>query len=119
LVHKNKANQVVVKFFLLILLKQYLVVVIIFHNDFQLQLNVLVVHKQNQLNTIIPNVLMNKYLLNHLMHVVNVLNMMYNHLIVYKLNQDEDEHHFDVEIDYQYKELVDKHGLHYEEKQIM
>ncbi len=113
LVHKNKANQVVVKLFLLILLKQYLVVVIIFHKDFQLQLNVLVVHKQNQLNKIIQNVLMNNYLLNHLMHVENVLNLMNNHLIVYKLNQDEDEHHFDVQIDYQYKELVDRHELHY------
>jgi hypothetical protein len=111
-VHKNKANQVVVKFFLLILLKQYLVVVIIFHKDFLLQLNVLVVHKQNQLNKIIQNVLMNKYLLNHLMHVENVLNLKNNHLIVYKLNQDEDEHHFDVQIDYQYRELVDTHVLH-------
>jgi hypothetical protein len=50
------------------------------------------------------------------MLVGNVLNLKNNHLIVYKLNQDEDEHHFDEEIDYQYKELVDKHVLHYEER---
>ncbi len=50
------------------------------------------------------------------MHVGNVLNLKNNHLIVYKLNQDEDEHHFDEEIDYQHKELVDKHVLHYEER---
>ncbi len=114
--HKNKANQVVVKFYFLILLKQYLVVVIIFHKDFLLQLNVLVVHKQNQLDKIIPNVLKNMNWWNHLMHVGNVLNLKNNHLIVYKLNQDEDEHHFDEEIDYQYKELVDKHVLRYEER---
>ncbi len=46
------------------------------------------------------------------MHVENVLNLMNNHLIVCKLNQVEDEHHFDVKIDYQDKVLVDKHELH-------
>ncbi len=41
--------------------------------------------------------------------------MRYNHLIVYRLIQDEDEHHFDEENDYLYRVLVDKHVLHYEQ----
>jgi hypothetical protein len=52
------------------------------------------------------------------MHVENVLNLSNNHLIVYILNRVEDEHHFDVKIDYQDKELVDKHELHYKDKRL-
>lgn len=55
---------------------------------------------------------MNKYSLNHLMHVEDILNLMYNHLIFCKLNLNEDEYHFGEEIDYQHKGLVEKHVLH-------